>query len=286
MYILYTLQVGKDKEDFDFLLPDKLRARWEQKEGKPVDEIIKLARFSNKIAQFRGNRLFFVNKCIEELFDETVRKLVKEIRKRQADVQSKGLAIDALVFVGGFSMSSLVIARLRKTFSNAFPIIRPQNSELAVVMGAVLYGQNESIVESRVMAHTYGVACTMEFDHTMNSRSSMYKADGKEWAANVFHIHVRKGNSVQLNAWTNEKDYRPDNANQKSILVHVFASDKKNPKHTDDGYCVGKFEVDFTHCEPSKRVVMVSMRFGSTEVEVRGRVESTGFVYTQKLGLV
>ena len=256
-------------------------AKWEEKEGKPVREIIKSARFANKIAKYSCNRLYFVNECIEDLFAESVKELTKEIRKRQT-----GLVINTLLLVGGFAMSSIVMDRLRGTFSKDFPVIRAHNPELAVVMGAVLYGHNESIVASRVMAHTYGVACTVEFDHTMNLLSTRYQANGKEWAANVFRIHVRKGQRVQLNEWTQEKEYWPDNANQKSILVFVFASDKDNPKHTDEGYCVGKFDVDFTHCESSKRVVLVSMRFGSTEVEVRGRVEDTGFVYTQKLGLV
>jgi len=266
-------------------LPGPLIAKWIEKEGRPVEEIIQSARFLNKIAKYRSNKLFFVKRCIEGLFDETVSELVEEIRKRQTDVQDKRLAIDALLFVGGFSLSSLVMDGLKKTFSKDFPIIRPLNAELSVVKGAVLYGQNESTVGSRVMAHTYGVACTMEFDHTMHLRSTMYKADGKEWAANVFHIHIRKGQRVELNKWTKEEKYWPETAEQKLIQVFLFASDINNPKHTDDGYCVGKFEVDFTHCEPSKRVVMVSMHFGSTEVEVRGRVESNGFVYTQKLGL-
>ena len=282
---MYTLQVGKKNAEFDFNLPGPFIAKWIEKEGRPVEEIIQSARFSNKVAKYRCNKLFFVQRCIEGLFDETVSKLVKEIRKRQIDLQDKRLAIGALLFVGGFSLSSLMMDGLKKTFSKDFPIIRPLNAELSVVKGAVLYGQNESTVASRVMAHTYGVVCTMEFDHTMHLRSTMYKADGKEWAANVFHIHIRKGQRVELNKWTKEEKYWPETAEQKLIQVFLFASDINNPKHTDDGYCVGKFEVDFTHCEPSKRVVMVSMHFGSTEVEVRGRVESNGFVYTQKLGL-
>ena len=215
------------------------------------------------------------------MFDETLNELVKVIRKGMSEAKDKGLDINALLIVGGFAMSTLVMNCLRQTLCKDIPF-----QELAVLVVAVLYGQNESIVASRVMAHTYGVACTMEFNHRVNLESTMFKADGEEWAANVFRVHVSKGQRVQLNEWTQEKDYRPETEKQNSVVVFVFASDKNDPKHTDDGYCIGKFDVDFTRCEPSKRVVMISLRFGSTEVEVRGRVESNGFVYLQKLGLV
>jgi len=268
-------------------LPEDLKDIWEKHEGKTVKEIIQMERFLDKITKFRAGRLYFKNDCIEKMFDETLSELVKVIRKGISEAKDKGLEINALLIVGGFAMSTLVMNCLRQTFCKDIPlIVRPVESELAVLMGAVLYGQNESIVASRVMAHTYGVACTMKFDRSVNLESTMFKADGEEWAANVFRVHVSKGQRVQLNEWTQEKDYRPETEKQNSVVVFVFASDKNDPKHTDDGYCIGKFDVDFTRCEPSKRVVMISLRFGSTEVEVRGRVESNGFVYTQKLGLV
>ena len=60
------------------------------------------------------------------MFDETLNELVKVIRKGMSEAKDKGLDINAMLIVGGFAMSTLVMNCLRQTFCKDIPlIVRP-----------------------------------------------------------------------------------------------------------------------------------------------------------------
>jgi len=282
----------KGNERFRIRLPASLREVWERIENKKIPQILKEGRFLEKDVKFISGRLSFKPEVIEQIFEQSVTEVVDYIKQSLSDPRLRGIPIDAIIVVGGFAMSGYVLEGIRQAFKpKGIPVIRPQGTELAVLKGAVLFGQNESIITSRVMPFTYGVAFTMEFDPTKHKEECMYEDKGQKWANFVFRKHVTHGQSIRLGEWIVDKEYYPVDDNQDKATVYLFASKEKDPIHTIEKgcFCIGSFEIVFPKSGPSgkklRRAVKVAMRFGGTEVEVRGVVESTGKTFKKNLRL-
>jgi len=256
-----------------------LKAIWERKiHPKTINDILKEDRFAEKIIRFKSGRLSFKAEVIENIFDIPLRETVEYVEKSLNNNVMQGTKINCIVVVGGFAMSGYVLEKIREAFSGkGIPVVRPQKTELAVVMGAVLYGQNESIITSRVSQYTYGVAMTMKYDKNMHKGEYSYEENGETWANFVFRRHVLKGQHIQDGEWIEDKEYYPVDDYQEKAVVYVYASTEKEPIHTtDEGcFCIGQFDIEFPK-SGKQRAVKVAMRFGGTEIEVRGVVGNTG----------
>ncbi|KAH3893810.1 hypothetical protein DPMN_017962 [Dreissena polymorpha] len=93
-----------------------------------------------KDIKFKHSRLSFPIKIIHDMFDEGVEEVLSFTKKIRLSPKIKELPITALIAVGGFAMSSYVIKTLRQELGeNNIPVVRPQITELAVLLGAVLF---------------------------------------------------------------------------------------------------------------------------------------------------
>lgn len=242
-----------------------------------------------------NSRLSFHPDVIRGFFEETVKGILGYIAEVMKNPDHDGITIDSLILVGGFAESNYVVQSLREGLKDrGVPVVRPQSTELAVLNGAVLFGQNEEIVTSRIMHYTYGVAMIMEYDKQKHKQEESFEADGKLWANNVFRKHVTKGQEVKLGTWISDKEYYPADEQQKSATVLIFSSDKKDPIHTTEPgcKCIGSLEVEFPDANSpakggprSRRAVEVAMSFGGTEVKVKAISKTLGKVYKKSLKL-
>lgn len=267
-----------DDEQIPIKLPDKLKQLWEAAEDKDVDDILESKDISG--VEFEAGRLFFGADIIQQFFQETVDGILKILKENVfTDPNLNGAPVSSILLVGGFAESSFVVERLRKGLKNRqIPVIRPQNPELAVLNGAVLFGQNEMIVSSRIMRHTYGVAMAMEFVEGKHRKDEQFQIDRTLMANNVFRKHVTIGQSVKIGDWVSSKEYYPDSEHQTSTMVYIFTSDKQDPVHTTDpgSVYIGRVQVDFgNRFHAKKKAVKVEFKFGGTELKVRA-VTSTG----------
>ena len=177
--LLFQWQSNGNKP-FRIKLQNGLRGIWEHNiHPKTINAILKEERFADKIIKFASGRLSFKAEAIENIFDIPVRETVEYVEKSLDDNVMQGTKIECIFVVGGFAMSGYVLEQIRKAFSGkGIPVVRPQQTELAVLMGAVLYGQNESIITWRVSQYTYGVAMTMKFDKTKHKSEYSYEENG------------------------------------------------------------------------------------------------------------
>lgn len=282
-------------ERFRIKLPQTLKELWEKKEGKKVVDILK-SKQGWKDVKFMNGRLSFHPDEIRAFFQETVDGILSYIGEVMGNPNHEGITIDSLILVGGFAESNYVVQSLREGLKDrGVPVVRPQATELAVLNGAVLFGQNEEILTSRIMRFTYGVAMVMEYDAKLHKREEMFESDGKMWANNVFRKHVSKGQEVRLCQWVSDKEYYPVDEKQKSATVLIFSSDKKDPVHTTESgcKCIGSLEVEFPDADfeggdnrfRSRRAVEVAMSFGGTELKVKAISKTLGKVYKKSLRL-
>ena len=67
-----------------------------------------------------------------------------------------------MLLVCGFSESKIVHSAIKRTFPDMTLII-PNETGLAVLKGAVIFGHNPSVIMFRVSRYTYGVDVISEF---------------------------------------------------------------------------------------------------------------------------
>ena len=270
-------------------LPSTLKDKWEEKEGKKITDILKRTDLVDKV-EFKGGRLSFSAETIRTLFNEAVDEIMGYVEWALREDQNKGVPINCMLLVGGFADSNLVVKSIRDGLKEkGIPVVRPLDTELAVLNGAVLFGQNEEIITSRIMRFTYGIAMVMEFNPKMHKEEHKFQMNGKDLSNNVFRKHVTKGQSVKLGEWVSVKEYWPLDGTDQAAEIHVFASDATDPVHTTDDGCrfIGKLDLNFSIpqvASPAKRpTVEVSMRFGGTELKIKAKDKYTGLTFTKTL---
>ena len=279
---------GEDR--FAIKLPSTLKEIWEKKEGKTVSEILQHKNQAENV-KFIAGRLSFSPDIIREFFKETIGEILAYVEWAFKERQNVGVPINCMVLIGGFAESNLVVKSIRDGLKDrGIPVVRPLNTEMAVLNGAVLFGQNEDIVTSRIMRHTYGVGMVMDFNPKYHKKEHKFTMDGKEMANNVFRRHITKGQEVTLGEWVSLKDYYP--LDEKPSAIHIFTSDKTNPIHTKEEGCsfIGKLDFDFSKpsiedAKKSPKAIELSMNFGGTELKLKVKDKNNGKTFTKSLKL-
>ncbi|WAR26713.1 HS12A-like protein [Mya arenaria] len=101
--------------------------------------------------------------------------------------------IEAIVLVGGFSNSSLLQQSIKSRFVR-HTIIIPNDADLVVLKGAVIFGHKPELITQRVSKYTYGLRMKMPFVDNVHKESyKVIREDGKVCCGNCFDIHITVG---------------------------------------------------------------------------------------------
>lgn len=281
-------------ERFRIRLPQSLKEIWERaNNNKSIKEILQDSEdLREKDIKFVNGRLSFPPEIIWDMFKQTSKDIVQFITTELGSPSVEGVPIGSIIVVGGFANSNYVIYELRRALEpRGIPLVRPADTELAVLNGAVLFGHNEHAIFSRICRHTYGVGFSMPFIEKKHDKTLMFEHEGEQMVNCVFRKHVTRGQSVKLGQWIADKEYFPMDKDQTKATICIFTSDKLDPVHTtEEGcQCIGCFDVEFpsltSMTTKSKRYIAVSLNFGGTELKVKGIDSCTGQHFIKHLQL-
>ena len=94
--------------------------------------------------------------------------------------------VNMILLVGGYGESPLVQETFRNEFTN-LEIIIPQDCNLAVMKGAVLFGHNPMSITARILRFTYGVSVKCKFDPNIHPHERRFTdIDGVEKCKSAF----------------------------------------------------------------------------------------------------
>ena len=289
--VKHVNEEGAD-DRFVIKLPPTLKDIWEKKEKANIVEILKKKEGIAESVKFVAGRLSFSAITVRELFSEVIDEMLKYVDWAFKEKENIGVPINCMLLVGGFAESTLVVKSIRAGLKErGIPVVRPLSTELAVLNGAVLFGQNEEIITSRIMRQTYGVAIVMEYSQKYHQKEHKFQKDGKDYANNVFRKHVTKGQEVKLGEWVSLREYWPVDEQETDSAIYIFTSNKPNPIHTTDDGCkfIGKLDISFSKPNPKEKnrrpTVEVSMSFGGTELKVRAKDIYSNRTFTTSLRL-
>lgn len=253
-------------------LPVKLHEiKVEQQNAKVTNSKLRLA-FSETInssshgskISVKGDKMRVDAEFAKQMFSYSINELIKCI---SALFENKDVAVvDTILVVGGFSECSLVQHAFRSNFPDK-KIVFPPEAGLVVLKGAVLYGHNPQIVDSRKARFTYGIKNTAPFDPEVHDRKLKVVRNGVEMCNNLFQIYVRKGTSVYSGYTISEKHIPSREEIQGGYTrFSMYISTDASPKYVTDPSCklLGTLEVKIP--EGDNKAYETSFVFEDTEI--------------------
>ena len=187
--------------------------------------------------------------------------------------------LDFIMMVGGFSNSPIVIKAIKDLVGDEMPVIVPENAELAVVQGAVIFGWKPDAFKSRKSRKTYGISMVSNFrDGKDPEHLGFLDDEGRKKCRMLFDLLVQVNEEIEINQ-VKTRYYFPVYNNQQEMSISLFASENEVVGYCDDfGVSkLGPLTVPMTDPSGNKtRKVRVDVCFGDTEFTVTGVDETTG----------
>ncbi|XP_052779623.1 heat shock 70 kDa protein 12A-like isoform X1 [Mya arenaria] len=249
--------------------------------GKTLKDLLKGLTHSNQVS-LSGDKLKFEIGFIVTFFKPQIDAIVNQVTRLVERQNDSG--IEAIVLVGGFSKCPLLQQAIKSNFLKQ-KIIVPNDGDLAVLKGPVIFGHKPELISQRVSKYTYGVKVMFPFIENVHKES--YKVigeDGKARCKNTFSKHITSGECLDVGEAQVRQVYTPTTSRQTDLPFGVYYTHDKNPMYTtDDGcHCAGTLTVPIEE-SGYDRDVEVRMIYGGTEIEVETTEVATGKVHRIKV---
>ncbi|XP_061189265.1 heat shock 70 kDa protein 12A-like [Saccostrea echinata] len=238
-----------------------------------IQEKIKSLGYEGEV-EVKKDKLFMKWKLFKSFLEFSLKGIINCIE----NILKYGGNVDSILFVGGFAESPYLIQMLREHFKN-FTILVPEEPSLAVLRGAILFGFDPTIIQSRICRYTYGFANQRPFINGKDKIEKKTKHGNRFYCDDAFDKHVEIGEMLRFGEFQEPKDYHPLKDDQVMIMLELYASTAKDPKYVDDPSChlVGVMEIELTPRKPGEDgTVVVRVNFSGTELEIEAREKRTG----------
>ncbi|WAR26719.1 HS12A-like protein [Mya arenaria] len=184
--------------------------------GKKIHEAITDSPFDSTVS-IQGDKLKVDMSVVATFFKTQIDAIVDEVSN--IIEQSTIGDIDAIVLVGGFSNCSLLQQAIKSRFVN-HTIIIPNDADLAVLKGAVIFGHKPELITQRVSKYTYGLRMKRPFvDKVHNEYYKVIREDGKVCCGNCFDIHITAGQCLFVGEAQVQKSYTPAKSTPTCVLI-------------------------------------------------------------------
>ncbi|ORX56246.1 hypothetical protein DM01DRAFT_1334734 [Hesseltinella vesiculosa] len=224
-----------------------------------------------------------------ELKQEVFEPVIKEVLALIEDQLIKAGSLQAIFLVGGFGSSNYLFERVHQEFSGRVGLVAvPPRCELAVVRGAVYFGLNPRVVQTRIPRTWYGIDTTTTFEEGIDPPSyKIVRADGSVRCDNRFSVYVKRGQPLDIDHCVS-KDFFAYYPHHTTCTLYAADTEEKPRYTTSPG--VRKI-ANFTIPMPALTGVMegekvdltIKMYFGEVELRVeaviRGKTYGTSYTF-------
>ncbi|KAH3716326.1 heat shock 70 kDa protein 12A-like [Dreissena polymorpha] len=224
----------------------------------------------NSMADVRTirDRIVIGNNVFTKMFTTPIEKITDHVTTLLKDPILQG--VKTILLVGGFAESDIIQNAMKDKFSHRYNVIIPEEAGLAILKGAVIYGQNPCVVVTRRLAFSYGISIDVPFDDTTHPVERRFIRNGKEMCENVFDVFVKKGDVVTPGVITVQRELKVPHIGATDIRVDVYKSGE-DCIPTFITQCKKVGELFFALQAPSTTeqvLIKVQMSFGGTRVLV------------------
>ncbi|WAQ98305.1 HS12A-like protein, partial [Mya arenaria] len=184
---------------------------------------------------------------------------------------------NTILLVGGYAESPMLQSEIKDAFRDKTVII-PDEAGLAVLKGAVLFGNDPLVVVSRIARCSYGICVFRDFDPRIHAQEKKTVIEGKLKCKDIFAKHVQRGDELTVGQAQLHQRYSKLEADQISFVLDIYTSTNADPRFVDDEDCtyLGCLEIEVPPEDSKDNGIKVNMTFGGTELEVEARDEKYG----------
>ena len=222
----------------------------------------------------------------KRIFQSTIDGIIACVRAAFKELTSK---INTVYLVGGFGGCKFVRQKIEEAIGEHCGvhydnIVCPQQPDLAVVMGAVMWRKDPTIIQSRVADATYGIGAGLVFDPSKHDKHYQYvDNNGINRCGNIFMVFALKGEVVKDQLYKTTLIPRYSDNAQEHIPIYSTTDDGvqyiKDKKGKPTVHKIGDIILDTPnpHDLPiHKRNIEVFMDLSGTEIQARAQYYITG----------
>lgn len=281
LYDLETeIELKKRNLDFDqrgnirLNIPPILFEIFEEFEKKDFDEYIGTL----KGLSFKKGKMFLNQEIVTEIFKPSVTSLVQLIQEIIAQEHVK--KISDIIMVGGYSQSRIISKTIKDLFEHKnVNVIIPNDPDLAVLQGAVMYRYWPEVVRTRRSPYTYGTRLLRYWLEGDDESKKIRRGKSKEiFCGDHFAKFVSLNDEFETGQ-TATLEVSPVEAETTEMAIDVYTSNKSDPRYTTDNGCekLGRLVVHMPDTTKGlDRQADVTMTMGSTEIVVQGKMMPDG----------
>lgn len=221
--------------------------------------------YGNKVTVRGKDKLRIDSSVMEQWFDEPISQLVDHVEAILQDENASN--INTVLLVGGFGESQYVQQRIKDGIGRR-KLVVPGEAGLAVLKGAVRFGHDSTIVESRVLSYTYGMRVKALFDESKHPTSKLVIENGQKVVYNSFKVFVKANEQVNIGTEKTMEVFRGQNTKRQ---IFVYRTPNPDPVFTTDDGCeqLGNLIVDFQQDTREVSKFYITFVFGGTELRVK-----------------
>lgn len=250
-------------------LPISFVSKFAIERGCDINTFIQEHYSLNDIKVQRNEYLCLEAKVVRELFDPVLDQINTHLSNLFARENLSG--VKYVFLVGGFAESALLQERIKRYFGNSYRIMVPQYASLAVVQGAVMFGQNPEVFQSRVMTASYGIRVHRLFLDGLHPESKKIVVNGIPRCKDIFFKFVKVDEVVRVGEIRRFPGFAPLTGGQKRVKIDFYKSEVAEAEFvTDDG--VRKVPCQGLVLETPEawktRDIEINLSFGGTEIKV------------------
>ena len=234
--------------------------------NKDFEAVVQSSPNHDKMIIVSDDSMIINTNLIIDMFKQASERIIELMS--DALKEMKGSNLKMIFLVGGFSGCKIIQDKIKSFFHNQRVIV-PENAELTILKGAVLFGHKPDYIVARIARYTYGVNTTREFNSDIHDLGRRVVINGKEKCDFIFDIYKKIGSVVKMgaNITDNFKTVRPF---QSEISFPIFRSTAECPQYTDVEDCtkLGTLRAHIQDPSYEIRDFRLTMIFGNTEFRV------------------
>ncbi|KAK3097741.1 hypothetical protein FSP39_012697 [Pinctada imbricata] len=223
--MIREFEVKKRKQDMkpnSFVtieLPVSLTEEAKKQSGKNMQETISSAPckyITMGEIKYSAGKIRVQGTIMRELFKPSIDGTLKEINTLLNSDEMED--VSTILLVGGFSDCSYIQAAIREAFPNK-KYICPNEGELCVVKGAVIFGHRTDIISTRLSRYHYGVAISEKWNPHKHPQDRVIKTEEGHVCPGVFSCIIKKGEQIDMGDTVFTYSFNPiENETLRTIL--------------------------------------------------------------------
>ncbi|XP_052278254.1 heat shock 70 kDa protein 12B-like isoform X2 [Dreissena polymorpha] len=233
----------------------------------------------------KNNKISLTKSGFENLYKDTLESIVSNVKTILSElVDKKRFQIKTIFCVGGFADCQMLRDRFKTEFEGR--VVFPKEAITAVMKGAIIFGRDERIVETRISKFTYGLDWSLEFDPKKHLKWKLERTDSGPVCRDCFLPIAQKDQSIRSDMPTKVIDSYVKTVDQKEMEFPFYrTSSGEPPKYIDEPGCLymGSMCVALDDISGGlDRSVKLEIYFGATEMRAvatdnKNRVHSVAF---------